>query len=265
MTGRAADIVVFSPHPDDEVIGCGGVIQSALAAGKRVRVVFSTSGDGYPQAAATLLGKTVVTLGPADFIRLGETRRAEAYAADAVLGLDEQDIVHLGFPDGAFDKVAAATGEPVTAVLTRLSASPTTGAPFTRAAAVEQFAKVLDGARPETVYVTDAADEHADHRATYEILMAAIHEAGSRARVETFVVHTAGDRWPDPGPCFETKTIDGVVYPAGVPWPPPIRLPITPAQQDVKRRALMKHASQWVLDHEYLGAFVKTEEVFWRA
>ena len=51
--------MIFAPHPDDDVIGCGGVIQHALAAGERVRIVFTTSGDGYPHAASVLIGKPV--------------------------------------------------------------------------------------------------------------------------------------------------------------------------------------------------------------
>jgi hypothetical protein len=78
------------------------------------------------------------------------------------------------------------------------------------------------------------------------------------------MVHAGHDRWPDPGPRYETKTIDGVVEPRGVEWPPPIRLPITPEEAVVKFLALTRHASQWALDHDYMGAFVKTEEVFWR-
>jgi LmbE family N-acetylglucosaminyl deacetylase len=40
------DLLVFAPHPDDDAIGAGGVIQQALADRKKVRVVFVTSGDG---------------------------------------------------------------------------------------------------------------------------------------------------------------------------------------------------------------------------
>lgn len=264
MKYDAADIVVFAPHPDDEVIGAGGVIQQALAAGRRVRVVFTTSGDGYPRAAATLLGKRLEDVGPADFIRLGATRRAEAVAAGAELGLREEDLVNLGFPDGAFDQVVRADGGgPVRAPLTQLTESVTTGAPFTHAAALRAFSDALDGSRPSEVYVTDGADEHADHSATHRVVVEAMRETGSDARLYTFMVHAGHDRWPDPGPRYETKVIDGVVAPRGVEWPPPIRLPITPEEAEVKRRALMKHASQWRLDHAYLGAFVKSEEVFW--
>jgi LmbE family N-acetylglucosaminyl deacetylase len=242
------------------------VIQRALAAGKRVRVVFSTSGDGYPRAAARLAGKRVDELEPADFIRLGETRRAEAVAADALLGLGASDLLHLGFPDGAFLSVLLATGtDPITAPLTQLAASPTTGAPYTASAALEAFATVLSESGPEEVYVTDFADDHSDHRATCAVVAETMRASRSNAQLFTFLVHAAGDRWPDLGPTFERKTIDGTVYPQFIAWPPPIRRPLTGVEADLKRRALMRHASQWALDLEYLGAFVKSEEVFWPA
>jgi LmbE family N-acetylglucosaminyl deacetylase len=229
-----------------------------------VRIVFSTSGDGYPRAAARLAGKTLGELGPADFMHLGETRRAEALAADRELGLTERDLVHLGFPDGSFDKVMAATGsEPFRSPLTQLVESPTTRAPYTRRAALDAFSAVLNEFAPSEVYVTDAADEHGDHSATHQAVTKAMKTAGSTARLFTFMVHAAYDRWPDPGPRFETKTIDGVVYPRGVKWPPPVRVPLLPGHAANKFRALKKNESQWALDHDYLGAFVKSEEVFW--
>lgn len=46
------DVLVFAPHPDDEVIGAGAVLQQALAERKTVRIVFATNGDGYPEAAS---------------------------------------------------------------------------------------------------------------------------------------------------------------------------------------------------------------------
>jgi LmbE family N-acetylglucosaminyl deacetylase len=261
---EGVDILVFAPHPDDEVIGTGGIIQQALASRRSVRVAFSTSGDGYPRAAAALAGKNLGELDPDDFIALGATRRAEALSAARELGLRESDLVHLGFPDGSFNRVLEATGgTPVESPLTRLAKSPTTGALYTRAAAITAFAEVLADSRPREVYTTHPADEHADHRATYRAVAEAMSRVGSKARLLTFLVHAGGDRWPDPNPVYETKEIDGVVYPKGVAWPPPIRTPITPQEAEAKRHALKKHASQWQLDGEYLQTFVKTEEVFW--
>src|SRR5262249_54042395 len=136
-------------------------------------------------------------------------------------------------------------------------------APYTHRAALKMFSEVLDGSSASELYVTSAADEHGDHRATYRVVVEAMKETGSEARLYAFLVHAGRDQWPDPGPRYETKVIDAVEYPQGIEWPPPIRLPITPEEAEVKRQALMKHASQWALDHTYLGAFVKTEEVFW--
>ena len=38
-------ILVLAPHPDDEIIGCGGIIQKALSMHLPIRIVFSTYGD----------------------------------------------------------------------------------------------------------------------------------------------------------------------------------------------------------------------------
>src|SRR5262245_63470691 len=40
-------LLVVAPHPDDEVLGAGGLMQQVHAAGGRVRVVYLTDGDGF--------------------------------------------------------------------------------------------------------------------------------------------------------------------------------------------------------------------------
>lgn len=238
-----ADVLVFAPHPDDEVIGCGGVIQQALDAGRKVSVVFSTSGDGYPRAAAALLGKSQRDLTPDDLARLGKTREREAVTAARVLGLGETDLVFLRLPDGAMEKLS----------------------PAGLARATSEFEAVLQDAGPSTVYVTDAADGHPDHRLTNALVSAAVVSSGLPVELLTFVVHSGGDAdWPARGPLFESHAARGTTYPKGVPWPPPVRVPLTAPQVATKLEALKAHASQWAIDHEYLGRLVKSEEIFWR-
>jgi LmbE family N-acetylglucosaminyl deacetylase len=226
-------MLVFAPHPDDEVIGCGGVIQQALAAGRRVRIVFSTNGDGYPLAAARLLGKTVDELGAGDMARLGQARRGEAVAAARTLGLGESSLVFLGHRDAALEPA-----EP---------------------RALPEFIDVLQASRPSEVYVSAGLDEHADHRATYRLVEAAMREVEPKPRLLTYMVHSGKDTWPPAGPRFERGSLD-----VQAPWPPPIRVRLTPEQSATKLRALKAHATQWALDHDYLGRFVKEEEVFWQ-
>src|SRR5262245_47079726 len=38
-------ILILAPHPDDEILGCGGIIQRAVARKQPLRVVFLTNGD----------------------------------------------------------------------------------------------------------------------------------------------------------------------------------------------------------------------------
>ena len=38
-------VLVMAPHPDDESLGCGGIIQTAVERHIPVRVVFFTYGD----------------------------------------------------------------------------------------------------------------------------------------------------------------------------------------------------------------------------
>jgi LmbE family N-acetylglucosaminyl deacetylase len=77
-------ILVLSPHPDDEAIGCGGTILKHAADGVAVHVTFLTSGEaGGPRAG------------------LGPVREAEAAEAGEILGVKE--IEFWREPDGRLD------------------------------------------------------------------------------------------------------------------------------------------------------------------
>jgi LmbE family N-acetylglucosaminyl deacetylase len=84
----AADLlrsaVVFSPHPDDESLGCGGTILKKKAAGASVKLVHVSDGG----ASTTLIPREELTA----------MRRKECLEAGRVLGVD---FIHfLDFPDG---------------------------------------------------------------------------------------------------------------------------------------------------------------------
>ena len=118
------DLLVFAPHPDDEVIGAGGMLQRAVESGMRVLIVFVTNGDGYPKAASALLDRPIPALRTSDYVKLAAARQREAVAADHVLGVSTSNLVFLGYPDGVLARVYADAGDgPVQ--------SPTTGRTMT--------------------------------------------------------------------------------------------------------------------------------------
>lgn len=80
--GRRA--LVFSPHPDDESLGCGGTILKKKKAGATVKLVQVSDGGG----STALIPRDQLT-----FMRTQESRNA-----GRVLGVD--DIYFLDFPDG---------------------------------------------------------------------------------------------------------------------------------------------------------------------
>jgi len=82
-------LVVVAPHPDDEVLACGGLLCAAAGIGLEVQVVAVTDGEAcYP-------GERWWT--PQ---RLRQARREELRDALGALSIDAGAIVHLGIADG---------------------------------------------------------------------------------------------------------------------------------------------------------------------
>src|ERR1039457_2997584 len=86
-------IIVVAPHPDDEVLGAGGLIQQACAAGAEVHVIYLTSGD-HNQIPFKLY-KLRLHFNPRQYIAFGELRHREAAAATGLLGLTRDQLTFL--------------------------------------------------------------------------------------------------------------------------------------------------------------------------
>ncbi|NLV21087.1 MAG: hypothetical protein GXY49_03755 [Syntrophomonadaceae bacterium] len=78
------NLLVFAPHPDDDVIGCGGTIARCVAQGNQATIVYLTSGESGS-----------LSYSPAELAR---RREEEAARAAALLGV--KDLVFLHQPDG---------------------------------------------------------------------------------------------------------------------------------------------------------------------
>jgi LmbE family N-acetylglucosaminyl deacetylase len=82
--------LILAPHPDDESLGCGGLIAACVAAGRPPLVVILTDGAGSHRNSRAFP--------PA---RLRARRAQEVRDAVGVLGLSEDRLVFLDQPDAA--------------------------------------------------------------------------------------------------------------------------------------------------------------------
>ena len=277
-SGDAVDLLVFAPHPDDESLGCAGVLRQAIASGKRVRVVVFTHGDGFPGFASRLARKPETQLVPDDFLALARYRRNQSLEAMRALGGRVEDVVFLGYPDSGLAQVYETLGPaPFRQKFTGKSGTYDVArpAPYTRASALADVEEMIRDALPGRILVTDPADRHPDHRAAYRFVHDAVERVGYRGPVETYLVH-GGPEWPWPAGItpqspLEAHEVKGERIPLGVPWPPTRRVPLSAEDARRKLAAIRAHsthladATDGPMAHEkaYLESFVKSEEVFW--
>lgn len=108
---RCREMIVVAPHPDDEVLGVGGLMSIAASAGIPVSVVGVTDGGASHPGSPTLTPDQLI-----------DVRPREARRALATIGLDI-DPIRLGFPDGG---VAEHEDELARALTELLSGGPGT-------------------------------------------------------------------------------------------------------------------------------------------
>jgi LmbE family N-acetylglucosaminyl deacetylase len=235
-----------------------------------------------------------MTNGDYDCVHDGLRRQQESVAGLAALGVAEDRVVFLGYPDGGLGRLGRLPlgarrlerGRCVVGGATygargfggrdyhRLRFGE--GAPYTRTAAVSDLAAVISEVRPTDVVVTHGADTHPDHAATYALFRSAIERLPEPPRVHRAMVHN-GDCWPTGEgagpPCppggvavaVPTPPLTGRLagYRARERWPVPMSCRTTFLDANPKVRAIAAHVSQTRGDpHSYLFSFARADELF---
>ncbi len=172
------NVLIFSPHPDDDVISMGGTLIRLAENGHNVHVAYQTSGniavddqvvrqhldlmrelgvgekfDAMSQMLATKSGKTG---NPRELLEIkGAIRRSEARAALVVCGLNPDTNAHflnLPFYETGSTKKSTPTQRDIDIVV-----------------------ELLREVKPHQIYAAgDLLDPHGTHRTCIEIVLAAV-------------------------------------------------------------------------------------------
>ncbi len=213
-------ILIFSPHPGDDVLSMGGTLLRLAEHKHEVHIAYQVSGSGtvkdevlqrYLDFHQHVGGETGP---PGEFRRASHMKalkaaicRAEARAAARVCQVNPD---HLHFLDLPFYEKA---GE----VYRQVSAED-----------IEITARLLEQIQPHQIYAAgDLADPHGTHRICLEILAQALRQSSGEgwfAECEAWLYRGAWAQWP-------IHEVDMAV-------------PLSPAELACKRRAVFQHESQ---------------------
>ncbi|KHG64361.1 LmbE [Thermus sp. 2.9] len=257
-------LLVLAPHPDDESLAAGGLVQRVLAAGGEVFLAWMTLGDGFQWDAALLDRR--VRPGPEDLRHLALRRLEEAKAAARVLGVPEDHLYFLGYPDrGLLHMFLENFYIPYRSPATHLDrvAYPGAfhpGAPYTGEAWEEDLKRVLAEVKPDLVLSPAPEDAHVDHRATAYMALRLMGERGALDRLRFYIVH-GGLEWPLPKGLHPALYLEPPPRGRHLPW---WRLDLTPEEEERKLQALRAHRSQMELLGRFMEAFVRRNELFSR-
>lgn len=259
-------ILVLASHPDDEVLGCGGIIQRAVAMGLPVRVAFLTYGDNN-QWSFLVYRKHPVLL-PDAVRKMGLIRHDEAAAADGLLGLSPEHLTFLGYPDfGTLHIWQAHWGDrpPFLSMLTHVTAVPYAnalrpGAPYKGEDVLRDLTTILREFKPTKVFLSHPGDHMPDHAALYLFARIALWDLEPEMRPEIYPYLIHFRRWPRPRGFrpMEDLTPPGLLSQA-IAWQ---EHRLTLQELERKRAATQAHKTQYNYSATYMLSFVRPNELF---
>jgi glucosamine-6-phosphate deaminase len=213
-------VLIFSPHPDDDVISMGGTLMRMVDQGHEVHVAYQTSGNiavfdddairfaDFATALASLKHKSPGQADSAEVRRIKSLiRRGEARAAGRWCGVRPE---HLHFLDLPFYETGRVRKKPLSEQDVRI------------------IVDLLREIRPQQVYAAgDLSDPHGTHRTCLGAIQRALHGVADEpwyAACEVWLYRGAWQEW-------EPQQIDMAV-------------PLSPQELRRKIEAIFRHESQ---------------------
>jgi len=260
-------VLILAPHPDDEIIATGGIIQKALENNSKLKIVYLTCGE-YNEISYFFYKKNPA-VSKNGFINIGKTRIAEAYEATAFLGVKKEDLIFLGYPDRFTDAILASFWNkkwPAKSMLTHIKYVPyknalSYGAPYIGQSILKDLKQVLTDFKPTKIFVSSPYDVNPDHRSLYVFTTVALFDLKEKIgepALYAYLVHRLS--WPKVKkylPAFELDPPDDFVN-GDIAWH---KTYLSEEEVINKRKALGFYKSQLSVAKNYLFSFVRKNEL----
>ena len=251
-------VIVFSPHPDDDVISMGGTIQRLVKQGHDLHVAYETSGniavndEEVTRFMHFVNGFNQIFIGDKDEVIKKMYKDIKKFLAEKKEGdIDTLDVRHI--------KGLIRRGEARTACTYNhipLDHVHFLDLPFYESGRIEKLPmtekdvnivrELLQQVKPHEIFVAgDLADPHGTHRKCTDAVLAAIDEeknAGAEWLKDCRIWMYRG-AWAE----WEIENIEMCV-------------PMSPEELRAKRNAILKHSSQ-MESAPFLG---NDERLFWQ-
>lgn len=249
-------VIIFSPHPDDDVISMGGTFQRLVSQGHEVHVAYQTSGniavgdeeviryisvlnsmrkkftpgnrdllEKYESIRNYLLHeKTNEDIDTPDILFIkGRIRREEARSADRYVGLPEENVHFLDLP---FYETGKVKKNPISEKDVMI---------------VKDFIETI---KPHQIYVAgDLADPHGTHKVCLDAILASVDMIKEEEWFKDCRIWMYRGAWME----WEIDHIEMAV-------------PLSPEELRQKRNAILRHQSQ-MESAPFLG---DDERLFWQ-
>jgi LmbE family N-acetylglucosaminyl deacetylase len=142
---QARRSLVIAPHPDDESLGCGGLISVLSQRGTRFHTLFVTDGGASHCGSRNWPRQ-----------RLAALREQEAAAALCSLGVSDHPHTFLRLADAAMPVVGSTAWH----------------------SAVARVSSIVQTFHPDLVLLPWRRDPHCDHRSSWQLAVAALSRSG---------------------------------------------------------------------------------------
>ncbi|NWJ52192.1 MAG: glucosamine-6-phosphate deaminase [Bacteroidetes bacterium] len=231
-------VVLFSPHPDDDVISMGGTFARLVEQGHNVHIAYQTSGSiavsdddavryldfvnefkniykldfdankPYTDAVEFYKTKNKSTIELRTLLDVkAAIRRGEAKAACGFIGVPDENIHFMNLP---FYETGTVKKNPPTEV------------------DIEQTMAFLRDIQPHQIYAAgDLSDPHGTHRVCIDIILEAIHRMKEESWMQDCRIWLYRGAWQE----WDLDMVDMAV-------------PLSPEEVEIKRLAIFKHQSQ---------------------